>query len=864
MDKIKKLLRACALISVFSCLFISIGYSDWLVFLDNQYSSNNIMKKVDEPVAYIGSGDNKKYYLTIGKAIETAASGDTVTVIPPSVVEREDPRYCISPSKGENTLTIPFGVTLNIPYADGATNNKKPTDGGSGEHTLGNQSFLKLSTWIKDGVTLKNEGTIEIGGVLGSFGGGRPTGGTSGNYAELCLGAGSKLESSGTINVYGLLGETSKGKGNCEVVFQQKKDSNEKAKLNLPFYWFDFPGGSTLKAVYDKIDNNQCLPLDDFYLENVTPKTTFKYGSAITAWVNINAADQYAEYDMTILDSNNNSGIISISDSDSYLISNYNESTLVSNLDFYGNFQLNEFKIDIKKAITDTAGKLAWLAAEALGIPSSVTSSDGYFPISYHWQVSMNKLKGQSNCTVDGSGNRYKMLNGSGLKINSGALLKTSALVAYRGEDYLSGREGLAGNLKKSKTVTKPAEIIVNGSVSGNIVAADIKTSFAGARVETTQSTSTILFEPKNGSGNSLTAKMTDWYEIPTKLTLSHLEHYAGSQFSDEDVASTGSYLSEEREEKFGFITNKTYFDIAYHNSYEAVSSDSDFDENQIAWENKVTSFNVETSKVSFSKPEYQSGDYYLDDEQGIFFFDAACTKQIPSDVNASELRQYINSVDKKIHIYLKWIENVKDEFQISYEYSSANGNHDIVSINAETVTGKKNDTYKVKSFDDCKDYEVIKTANVSKTGYQFIGYSINGSTDLIQPGDISISKLRELVPEGNELKLVAKYKETKYLWMKINNVVNYKGIGTYYVIQSLTLNGDSILDKGGWIKPSDSVYVKVDWARSIGAKPKCTIKIGGTLIETIGSNSSKTIQFENYSALFDKGTDAISVESSK
>ncbi len=175
-------------------------------------------------VATIGS----KKYTNIGKAIADSRSGDVIEVIPGNTgANRRSSRdYTIRMPIGMagDTLTIPQGVTLNIPYEAGKANSKTP-DGVISTHAFANKdAYCKSSVILDDGLTLVNEGKIEIGGVVGAAGGGTPSGCTAGSFSEFILGEGSKLMSHGEIWAYGLLSEVSEG--TSEVILRPNEDGN--------------------------------------------------------------------------------------------------------------------------------------------------------------------------------------------------------------------------------------------------------------------------------------------------------------------------------------------------------------------------------------------------------------------------------------------------------------------------------------------------------------------------------------------------------------------------------------------------------------------------------------------------------------
>lgn len=495
-----------------SAIVFPMGLSDWIT------SGNTTEFGFTAKGPYVCHIGNT-YYRQIGKAIEEATSGQTIEVIPGNT-NRNSKYYTITPSSG-NKLEIKQGVKLSIPYEEGKENNKKANSKNAGGALTKRSTFCKSSVILGDNVTLENNGTIEIGGILTAPGGSAPTGRTGGNYAEFMLGSGSQLINYNLIDVYGLLGEKKETdysyinnyKEPLVTLIQSTTSSNITPQLNMPMCWYDFCGGTTLKAIYDKIEDKECLPLDDFFFENITARMKVHSGSVIKTWVNLYASKYFAEYDLTLV-SKDNSGVISLQDDSSYFISKYNDATLRNTLDFYNSATFNAFTIDVKKAIVNTLGKggeIAWVGLQVL-IPSKVSTSDGFYPISHHFQISLRKESGGSGI-FDGSANRYKLLNGSSLTIFEGTTLKVKTLAIYKGDDVLSDRSGLAKNIVKCENNTNPAKAIVNGSLKGETIAGQINSNTENATVIITSSCKLTTYEPKS-SKKTVGEHMDGWYAV--------------------------------------------------------------------------------------------------------------------------------------------------------------------------------------------------------------------------------------------------------------------------------------------------------------------------------------------------------------
>lgn len=522
----KKMIKQSRFFTLFCTIlcFFSIALSSFINSTTIQ-SSNIYPAEGAKAVCQIG----EQKFTSIGKAIEVAEAGQVIYVFP-SNTDQNDTSYEIRPTDSiVNYLTIKSGVRLCIPYGKDDSGNyiestyKSSTYGTS--HGLGpSPTTPKSIVTLKDGITLINNGTIDIGGEIIAGSGTNPSGGTTTNYSALFLGTNSVIQNIGTINSYGFIGEKSANNGSqiiCQNTYSYFTADHEQVTisgnsvLNLPFYWYDFGGGSSLKAIYDDIGSKKCMPLDDFYFENITVETVFTAGVTVKGWVNLYAASTNGSYVLNLI-SQNNTSIITLSNENSVIKCKYNDKTLVMKMDFYGSATFNKLEIDVEKAIKDTAGSLAWLAASAAGVPSSVSSDSGYFPISFHYDISLNPFPNNKPAIFDGSNNRYKLMNGGNFTINENVTFKAKEIVVYDGWDYYTGRATHASspktilNVRSSIKNLEPLFLIkgilqCSESAVGNLVVQNSGTI---------SSTNAILtmYEPKNGSGSTLSAKMTEWY----------------------------------------------------------------------------------------------------------------------------------------------------------------------------------------------------------------------------------------------------------------------------------------------------------------------------------------------------------------
>lgn len=533
-----------SLFLIISCFF-NIGNSSFVI---NEESKKDGISIKDGSKAVCHIGGTK--YTSIGKAIESAISGDIIYVYPGNK-DKNNKNYEIKPTS-TNTLTIKSGVTLCIPYSQDQSSTYKASIYNNPKG-LGSKPTTPLSiVTLKEGTTLINNGTIEIGGEISAGSGNNPSSYTTTKYSSLLLGNNSIIENVGKIDVYGYLGETEKNNGSkiiCHNTYKYLSELNEEititgnSELNFPFYWYDFNGGSALKAIYDSINEKKCMPLDDFYFENITVESIIYGKSKVSGWVNLYAAKNYGSYVIELI-STNNTAIITYNSDSSYVVCNYDELTYQMSMDFYGPAIFNELNIDVKKAITDSAGILARAIAKAAGVPRSVSSSLGYFPLTYHFNISLNKLPNEDAAIFDGSKNQYKLMNGGSFVINEGVSFVTNSFIVYDGWDYYTGRSTHANSNKtilnlRSDIVNTEAYALINGILTcDNCASGKFFTNKEGSIITSSKSITAVMYEPKRGEGDKTRAKMKDWFSKEFKLILNNETNVMA------EVSNTGTYKS--------------------------------------------------------------------------------------------------------------------------------------------------------------------------------------------------------------------------------------------------------------------------------------------------------------------------------
>ena len=243
---------------------------------------------------------NDKYFSTLSSALSYSASStdsnEKIVYAIPNLLESDGKtRHII---KVYENLSIASGVTLCMPY-EGETygidfSNGSQSGMGSNYSLCSGKSFAdrdstnvnanrKTVINILDNITLTNNGTILIGGILGiGISNQKPSGHTVSSYTEILMNSGSKIINNGQIECNGYIKESSSNNGS------QLEISNG-AKFTLPYVIYDYRGGS-----YSSAGNNQkVLPFSAFDFPNCQIQTIIYQGGTYAGKMILNANNTF-------------------------------------------------------------------------------------------------------------------------------------------------------------------------------------------------------------------------------------------------------------------------------------------------------------------------------------------------------------------------------------------------------------------------------------------------------------------------------------------------------------------------------------------------------------------------------------------
>lgn len=418
------------LIFILFPLLIINGFSSWVIVGEKSETVGNTA--ITSSVCYINTDTAGKQYTRIEKALEKAVSGDIVYVKPgmnPSI-------YKDCEVKSNVKLIIPYEGTT---YSNRAGNSTKFADS---DDTYPN---LKSNVIVKDNVVIKNNGTIIIGGVLGSESQGL-SGQTSGYYSQITLGEkASIICSSGTIECYGYIKESSK---NNESYVELKSST-----IKMPYVIYDYRGGSSTGGVY-KGDNGPISPFNVYDMPNIQSEISMDSSSTINGFVDlytgqtsisksfvtatINARHNTAEVvifgtgGLIIPSSGAN---IKIKYTPGYKnnkpITLDDDSNGITNIKIFGGASFGSMSMELKAAedVTYSPSYMKYLLEGIVKnlLNTTINTSDVYYPVCWKQQIELFN----GTYTIP---NKIKFLTGSSLTVHPDAILTSNSNTIFYSE----------------------------------------------------------------------------------------------------------------------------------------------------------------------------------------------------------------------------------------------------------------------------------------------------------------------------------------------------------------------------------------------------------------------------------------------
>lgn len=452
-------------------------------------------------VAKIGS----TYYGTVESALKAASSGNTVYVL-----------------VGKNPLIresceIKSGVTLCLPLDDSGTWAKTGSNGGATggkfneQHAYG-KGTLRASAVLANGLTLTNNGKLNIGGQVTGGAGGQNAGFTVTEYSQLTLGKNATLNSpTGSIECYGYIAEESTD-NDSQVIMGNGSTS---PTITLPFVVIEHRGGSNFSSLYSA--GMPVSPFNRFLLPNVTSKLTINYKSQLLGFADLCAGSQHNVTTIKLIGADNNF-LINLS-SGAKVVSKYATDTKVTNLQILGSANINSLALKVKASF----------------ISVDVSTADVEFPISWYFKIQLSKFANGNNATVNSSSQALKILPGSELIIDEGVTVTLPKLIAVQDTSWAEGTSFGASTYEGNGTASpKPGgKLVVNGTLN-------VK-QFNGI-ISTTGSTgSVIISESVTATHKEVTGDKV-YTQLEQNYTANGLMYNASGAISTQNFVTNTTY----------------------------------------------------------------------------------------------------------------------------------------------------------------------------------------------------------------------------------------------------------------------------------------------------------------------------------
>lgn len=831
----KRFITLSAIAAGFISLF-SFCFGSW-TFIHDQDVGFGFQSSEAKPVAYIVGRDEK--YSSIEKAVSVANGLDSSkNYIVSLYVDSNKDAVVIS-----NDFTINSNITLLIPFADVADNITEPIrstktpekDNEYAQVTNLEKATLKKTVVVNSNVNITNNGTIEVGGELsGGSGGGEYAGQTAGRYSEIIMCSNSVLKNKGTIECFGYIHDGAYNAISKTVTRSYKEKNggqiiNESGHFNMPFILRDYRGGAAMVAIYDKIDEYGISAFNQIEIRNVSCLISFDASSKLTTYANLYTGEglggivkpQMNSTDVRLIGEKENKDtfyLIEPTNQKFKLSAHYNIGTQIADIDVYGGAKTNTMSLHVKASF----------------IEADISTEKVFFPLSFRQRIRLLSGNGVSN-PVFTMNQKFKIMPGSYFNVGKGATLNANQFAVYKRSDFDDTGASIGGQKYPLKypgggSLIGDGRLEVNGKFETNTLVGYCETKEENASVSIKNNTSTVLYEAQ--SNNKLT--LGDPYKIPLNLSLNHLDRYHGNTFSTDSDIAVGNYTSigknENGNNNYGFITDKTLYDIKYSH----LTASSSFDSNLCDMSKNPVEFNRKTNQV-LSLPSYKDDIFVAFG----FYYDEAKTQAV-STLNNDAFNHLDTNSDLKL--YIDWQEKLCN---IKYIYKNSNG-IDCTSDAFATVNG-----YKVLNPNDLSDYSIVSEGK-AKQEYNFVGWKLKNNNGVLSDKTytneeiIDAEALRKFVTDGN-VTLEAAYNRTNYTWLSVTQETYHLN---HKVISALKINGANGME-GAFVTLSDTLEVSVNsssgtWPAN-NKNPYCKITIGNSEI-TVNKGETKNISLKNYS----------------
>lgn len=539
----------CTLMVVFS---VSIGFSDW-VYPDNSGDKTSEIKKpkiVAEPCCFIDDNPSKKY-VKIEDALKIAknsARNDIVYVLPGSnpIIESN-----CKVEKGD-TLCLPYSITKDD-KGNNVYNWKKIDNrvaGFADENKAKVDENRKNIVTIKSGITLTVEGTLQIGGEIGSYSAG-VSGQTNGNYCEIQMEPKSKISSTGELYCFGYIKETRYIDVETEYSQEAIVDVSG-GMVHIPLVIHDFKGGT---ITVSRFKGAKQSPFEVIDILNIQSLLRFHNPAIMKAYADLYAGDAHNTTNFNIFSPSNS--LLNFS-TGSYMESKY------INKDYWvteSNGKLYSYTTSYNSGATDNGteavakqfrvhNKISLYGSVSFGTMSmdinplgvgsvNISTADVYFPVSFRQQIHI-----YGNLT---SNYQIQIMGGCNVYVEEGATFTNYANFLGYGDDVqyidsvkVKNEDHFIAYHYPKYFIGKGAKIHLKGKYtqSANGFACKVISQSDNAQLDILNASTTTLQTTENGYRNL--GNVLEKVEFLAKPGTTVIERITGKGIADVATTSDG------------------------------------------------------------------------------------------------------------------------------------------------------------------------------------------------------------------------------------------------------------------------------------------------------------------------------------
>lgn len=645
------------------------------------------------PTCYSTDGTTKTYYGNLDQALEKTVNSTATVVAVPSLTVGSYSFAAIKNFNHEVTLnrTVGTNVTLSIPYNESVTD--IIVHDSTIKSPIFNNSKYELNyVTISENVTLTNNGTINIPAVISGGKGGQISSFVGGNYSRIYMDDNSTISSTGTINCYGYITESTENNGSHVNVTA--------GTINTVFTVQENRGGSTFMGMVNPTASGlvsgidpgvyeptiTTFPFNRFYVHSVTSLLTMSGNATLIGHTSM-YADNKDNFDDMILIGSSAEALVQLGTNSKVKCKFQIDDTSTTiderknALDFYGDVTINSLSFGLS------------VTKSGITINVSLNSKSTFFPVSHYLDISFKKYENGSNATVTMTDQDIKVLPGGSITIDSGVTVNANQIAIYNSNKFLNMNtvSSTAYTPRNSVdapsyTVTTPGILTVNGTLNVVNIGGEVKTNTSGAILNITDSGSVCSQELINTYSTTLTINA-----VVTTVT----QTYNASIYSpvSESTLTASGLLYHYNDTGTGNIG--TGNNVSTGTAWEGSSS-----RYEVKYEFYYTDENgVLTQLDANATSTYQqnmSPVLVVPDVTGYAFeawyWNAACTEAIDtSSLTGSTMYSKSSSDDKSVTVYGKFKQVNENEVKINYVIDSSivtDTNH-IISATAQEISDK-------------------------------------------------------------------------------------------------------------------------------------------------------------------------------